>query len=443
MLRRTLLAAVVLTVALPATVTHAAGKPGTFSGSLGITVPKGGHGEVRAVDRASRAVGAARPVGRTGRFSLSLPAGAYLVIGTVVTPKGKVLQKRIGVSLKPGQKRKSAKLTARKRRRKAKRSAHAAFVQERGNITPGRVAVEIPDVTGTIGDPEWDAVRRGINDLVTTDVVNGGQDCGLAVLEVDRRADVIKELEFQQSPYVDPSTRVTRNFILGDVEVRGAIVPAGNGGVKLTMTIVDKHTGKQLGSRSTTLAGDWFNELERFDQQLTDDLCKLSDVYEVTLDVQGDGRFATHSGSGTIHTVLQARRNDPGKQVWRATGPLQWGNVSFASKIGDCSMIDYVIPVISWSVTIVVSGDDQLQVTWTRDGNDATTASIDCRPTSKDEPDPPPVPGQPGSALLNTGPESFFVPFGGGTQPLSGVVADGGDGFFNAGSLTVKPGGIG
>lgn len=82
-------------------------------------------------------------------------------------------------------------------------------------------------------------------------------------------------------------------------------------------------------------------------------------------------------------------------------------------------------------------------MTWLRDGNDGATGSVDCHPTSPGDPDPPPIPGMPGVALLDTGPESFYVPYAGGTQAVSGTVADGGDGFFNTGSITVTPAGIG
>ncbi|HEX5780917.1 MAG TPA: hypothetical protein VFX80_03305 [Solirubrobacteraceae bacterium] len=428
--------------ALAATAADASAKPGTFAGSLGIKVPKGAQADVRAVNRATGTVTAARPVGRTGRFSLSLAPATYLVVGTVVTKQGKLVQKRIGVSLKSGQKRKRTSLAAPKRKRRRGR-ARPAFVQELGNLTPGRIAVEIPNVTGSTGNPDWDAFKGGINDVLMNDVFEARRDCGTTLIEVDRRADLIKELEFQQSPYVDPSTRVTRNLILGDVELRGSISRAAGDRAKVTMTIVDKRTGKTLGGRETTLASErWSDQLETFGKQLADDLCKLSDVYEVTLDVTGEGRFATHSGTGAIHTTLRARRNEPGREVWRATGPLQWAGVGFATKIG-CPLIDYVIPTISWSVTILDAGEGQLQVTWTRDGNDGPTASVDCPPGGPGDPDPAPVPGMPGVALLTTGPEAFNVPYTGGVQALSGVVSDGTDGFFNSGSITVTPAGVG
>lgn len=435
-MRARIAAAVVLALALSAA--DASAKPGRLAGSLGIKVPKGAEADVRAVNRATGVVAAGRAVGRSGRYALSLPPATYLVVGTVVTRKGKVVQKRIGVSLKSGQKRKRTSLNAPKRKRKRGR-ARPAFVQERGQVTPGRIAVEILDVTGAMGDPDWDIFKRGINDVMINDVMNARTDCGTTLIEVDRRDELIRELEFQQSPYVDPSTRVVRNFILGDVELRGTIAPAAGDRAEVTMTIVDKRSGKALGTREAVLEhDDWADPVERLSKQLADDLCKLSDVYEVTLDIAGEGRFATHSGSGAMQATLRARRNDPGRGVWRAAGPLQWAAVTFAAKT-ECSLIDYVVPAVSWSVTILDAGDGELQVAWTLDGSDGTTASIDC----PGDPDPPPVPGMPGVALLNTGPGAFVVPYAGGAQPLSGVVSDGGDGFFNSGSITVTPAGVG
>ena len=430
-------------IALPLPAAHAAPRPGTFAGSLGVRVPKGAQADLRAIDRATGTIAAARTVGRSGRFSLSLAPGSYLMVGTVVTRQGRLVQKRIAVSLKSGQKRKNARLTARKRKRRPK--ARAAFIQERGQVTPGRFAIEIPNVTGSIGDPDWDMWSGGINDMLINEVLNGTEDCGTAVIEVERRDEILKELEFQQSPYVDPSTRLVRNLIIGDVELRGTVAAAPGDGAKVTMTIVDKASGRTLGSpvsATFTRDTDWRPRFDTFGRQVADELCKLSDVYAVTLNVNGEGRFATHTATGTIAATLRARRTERGRKVWRATGPLQWGAPAFATKT-DCPYVDPVVPTINWSVTILDAGDGQLQVTWTRDGNDSTSASVDCPPDGPGSDDPPPIPGQPGTSLLGIGPESFLVPYAGGAQPVSGGFADGGDGWFNAGTITVTRAGVG
>jgi hypothetical protein len=75
-------ASVAAVAAVAVTAADASAKPGRLAGSLGIKVPKGAEAGVRAV-----------------------------------TPRGKVVQKRIGVSLRPGQKRTHTSLAARKRKR--------------------------------------------------------------------------------------------------------------------------------------------------------------------------------------------------------------------------------------------------------------------------------------------------------------------------------------
>jgi hypothetical protein len=436
-------AAVVLGMAVfafTAAPARAAEKPGTFAGSLGAKVPKGAEAAVRAVDRSTSAVAGVREVGRNGKFSLALPPGTYLVVGTVIPARGKPVEKRSAVSLKPGQKRKNSSLTARKRKRKAKRNGgRAAFVQEHGEVTPGQLAVAIPVVTGNPNDAEWDARKGGLDDIILTDIFKTATGCGMRVVESARKGDLIKELEFQQSPYVDPTTAQKRNFFVEDIQLQGVISP-GVGGPNLEISIIDAATGKSLGSRKTALAGnDWMAPLEAINKALAEDICKLSDLYTVKLNANGDGRFATHSATGVIDTTLRARRSGD-EHVWRATGPLQWGSVTFATKT-DCPYIDILTPAIEWSVIITDVGDGNLQVTWTGSGNDSPTASVDCPPDPPN--DPPPIPGQPGPSLINTGPQTFLVPYAGGFQPIAGGFSDGGDGFFNTGVITVERGGIG
>ena len=153
------------------------------------------------------------------------------------------------------------------------------------------------------------------------------------------------------------------------------------------MRIVDSATGKTLGTRETTLGReDWARPLEVIATKISDDICKLSDVYEVTLDVSGEGRFATHSGTGAIHQTLRARRNDPTETVCGPAARCNGAPSRSPRTSRECRMIDYIIPSVTWSVTITAAGSDQLQVTWAPGGNDSTTASVDCHPTGPGEP---------------------------------------------------------
>ncbi len=435
-----------LAIAAPAA---GAATSGTFAGSLGVTVPKGAQAEVRAISRADGSIAATRTVGRNGRFSLKLPAGAYVVAGSVIPAKGspaKLVQTRIGVSLKAGQRRTKASLKAKKRKKpRAKRSASArtAYSQERGQVTPGRVAVEIPPFTGATG--ELSVMNRGMANLLITDVVNGaGEDCGATVIEVDRIGDVLKELEFQQSPYVDPATRVQRNFVIGDVQVKGTLttrrapLPVGSK-LDYDVRIIDKKSGRDVGRLQGSMngGGGVFDGEEALAKRLNEELCKLSDVYEVKLDVVDSATFATHVAGGRLSSTLRARRSDRKARVWRDQGTLQWLGLTFTSKT-ECSYISPIAPVVPWSVTLTDQGDGNLKVEWAPTGSDLATASVDC----PGDPDPPPIPGQAGPALTTAGPNGFTVPYAGGSQAIQGGVTTGADGWTNNGTMTVTPSGV-
>jgi hypothetical protein len=252
--------------------------------------------------------------------------------------------------------------------------------------------------------------------------------------EVARLAEALREFELGKSPYADKSTFPQRDLVVLDAAVRGTFSEAADGTASVSLTITNDRTGAQLGVIEAPLGTDVFAGEEKVADQLTQKLCDLSETFEVTLHVNGAGRFATHDSSGTMDAVLLARREG---EAWTDSGPVQWQSVGFTSK-SECTYVDVVIPAIGWSVKITDAGD-QLMVTWSRNGNDGPTASVDC---PGDPFDPPPIPGQPGPALINTGPESFPLPYAGGTMPISGVVQDGGDGFFNDGTITVKPIGI-
>lgn len=449
---RTLLIAFAAFVALatvPAAAPAATPKPGVFAGTLGAKVPPGGKVRVRAIDRRTAIAVETVPVARTGAFRLSLPPGTYLVVATTVAGNGKVTVSKVGVSLKAGQRRVGATLDRRKNRRKVRvrRAAgelRAAWRQERGQVSAGRIAVEIPDLTGTSSDPEWNAVRRGINDMLTTDVINGTEKCGggVDVLEVDRRGDVLKELEFQQSAYVDPSTRVTRNFIIGDVEVRGTTADAPGGG-EVTLRIVDKASGEQLGTLTKRVNNaTFFEDVVSLGESLANELCKLTDVYEVNLDMQGTGRFATHDGSATLRSTIKARRGAGAENVvWRGNATTVWENLAFVSKT-DCSYISPMTAEFAWSVEIRLVGKDTLSVTWTQDNQAQSalpTASVVC----PGDPPAPPVPGQPGPSLVGALPHTFTLAVAGGSAAVPNGVTLGGDGFFNAGTVRVTPKGAG
>ena len=93
---------------------------------------------------------------------------------------------------------------------------------------------------------------------------------------------------------------------------------------------------------------------------------------------------------------------------------------------------------VPWNVTLTNLGNGDMLVEWGVAGNDMATASITC----PGDPPSPAIPGQPGPSLLQTAPTQFQLPVAGGVQPLSGGFTDGGDGWVNTGTITVRPAGV-
>lgn len=153
--------------------------------------------------------------------------------------------------------------------------------------------------------------------------------------------------------------------------------------------------------------------------------------YVVSLNVKGDGIFATHDATGQIAWTAKARQ--VGDRAWHAEGAFAWTGLVFTPK-DECARIDPVSD--GWlMVDVDRDYDGTLQVTWSHD-RAVATASVDC-PSTGGEFDPPPVPGQPGPGLPGIAPASFELPADGGSQKVSGGVQARGEGFYNDGVLTV------
>ena len=412
----------------------------TFAGELGIPIPKGAQAEVRAISRADGRVTNTGTLGKTGRFTLTLPAGQYLVVGSVIPKRGKgkkVTEARVAVSLVAGQKRTKASLKAR-RRKASKKPARASYSQEGGQVTAGNVAVEIPNFTGLTG--ELSVLNNGITDMLISDVAGdggGGGECDITVVESEHRQTLVNEAALSQSPYVDPSSRVTRNFVTGDVQVRGTLSGSpGSTTVTYDVRLIDTRSGGEVGRLSGSFdAADFAAGEAKLAQALNSELCKLTDVYEVRIHLDGRGEFASHTALGTLDATADAKRAGRGK-VWTADGMYGWAGTTFIPKT-ECTVTAPVEPVVSWKVTLTATDAGVLRVEWTWADGDIVTGTVTCP-----LPRPVPVQGQPGESILNTGPTAFDLPPGGGTQTLSGGFEALGQGWFNNGTLTVTPKGV-
>jgi hypothetical protein len=154
--------------------------------------------------------------------------------------------------------------------------------------------------------------------------------------------------------------------------------------------------------------------------------------YRVVLDDQETGHFATNDATGHLTgTLTPAAVDGSDPQRWTASAPVSWADLTSTSKIGEC-FYDNPVSGGSWTATISAPANDQIHVELSFTAETLVTWTVNCEGGAS-------IPGQAGVSPVGMTPRSFDLPAGGGVQPLSGSVQDGGDGFFTNGTLTVTP----
>jgi hypothetical protein len=249
----------------------------TISGPLtGAKLPAKGKGiaTVRAVSPKTLAIVAADRVSG-GRFSLTVPAGAYFLLGTSATLRGgTAIDRSIGtVKVKKGA-RKHVRLSLKPRKKKRPKfklppiprppTARAAFV-----------AVDYPAVWQkhfkVTGDPAYRVLGKGLAQMLITDVgAPLKAACNGSFVERDRLDTILAEHALQESGLTDPATRIDVNKLVAhNKEVTGTISGTEKD-LTITATVTDVLSGR---SRTVTHHGtDGFFALE---PKLVPDLVKL------------------------------------------------------------------------------------------------------------------------------------------------------------------------
>lgn len=288
------------------------GGSGTVSGTFGAVSSLRGPVSQRIVTlRAIRAsdavvVVAHRLTSSSGQYSLRLPADVYLLVANAASFQGGTVKTAVSplVQVKTGKRRVVPLGAAAKHTRSRTSSARATASDYAG--APKRLGVnQAMPVSGSEIPP------RGLGDMVTTVLANfpcpnGGK------LEVDATGDDLKklygELKFQQSPYVDPSTRVTPHLHHPNYTVEGGGTVSG-GTLTLQLRLVKIKTGRVTASASVSgpYSGESFSELaEQLARQLALEACKpeLPESYTGTV-------------SGSYHASSAAQDTT---EKWTATG---------------------------------------------------------------------------------------------------------------------------
>ena len=306
-----LLGLVVAAVALAGAATPA-DAASTISGSLGgggLPAKGAGVASVRAVAvDTGIVVDDARL--RSGRFSLRVPSGSYVLLAATTPFHGHagVDRKVDGLRVASGSAARKLRLSLHRRgrhvarRRKAHASAGPSFV----SVTYPATWVQHFAVSGPA---EASGLRKGIADMLITDLGEPiKKKCDGVIVEREHLDLIIAEQKLSQSRYADPSQRIPSGHLIGHNRVVSGTLTISGATATLTVTVTNTTTGI---TRSVTHTGtvEGFFDLEK---SVVDDVAKLIcdpparyvGPVSGSIPAFAGGVSGTFSWSGTVSLVL-------------------------------------------------------------------------------------------------------------------------------------------
>ena len=425
--RRAQLALASLTVWLTIFTPSAIAETGTLSGKLAdgkLPSATAGRAIVRAIRVTDGRVLAAAAVPLSGGWKLSLDPGYYVLSASTVTatktvdaiaPVQRVRESRTTrttVSLK------RTKTPRAKKKKKRRRSARSA-------ATPS-AAVGVKPFSGSDAD-----LGRGIANMVIEELTNARSgDCAATVVEVEHRADVLKEIALANSGLVAPGSRVPSGHLIDPaVYIQGTVDHNGST-TSWNLDIVDAATGDRIGGDSGTANGtDIFNAPAGIAQRLLDQIC--GGDYQVVVDINAMVVAGSLVGTGLANTVVKARpvAGAEPPSAWAGQEDFTIQGMSYNTGVPECS-VSAAPPTGHVNVEIKRSSTPgMIELTW--GGQTFGTADMVCLTNGG----PVAVPGSapPLLPFMLIAPTVIILPESGGTQSVSG----GAGGYINNGTVTV------
>lgn len=396
-----------------------------------VPAASAGKGTVRAISPKTGVIVASAEVRRNGTWVMPVPNGVYTVLARIVRLHGAPQTAITPMVRVKGSKPKQVKVSLKRKRAPKVRRATTKELTALPSTTPGAPIVAVRYLTGA--SPNY--LGKGMSDMLITDIVQGNPRCSPRVVEWERRAEVIAEIELSNSRFGDPATRIPRGHLLQpELFVEGSLTEAADGSISWAVQLRDAASGKIVGGDATTLPpnGDFFEAEQQLANRLLDQIC--GGTYDINLTLHTDANFATHASSGNLNVTLTATGSNVGKsppRVFNATTTAGYQDVTWASKTDCTYATEPAIPgTIGFTLTITAGG--LLHVVWTGSGELKTLGTVTCPG------DPPAViPGQPGPSLILPTPQAFDLPVDGGQQTVGGGFTSGGDGWTHSGTIII------
>jgi hypothetical protein len=320
--------------ALGAVPVAASAADATIKGTvIGAGLPDPGEGLtiVRAVNAETGQVGGAGyTAGKRDGWSLSAAPGPYAIgLATVPLEGGKLIEKLLAFVEARSGKTEKVKLKIKKKRRHhhAPAARTTARVGEGfGDVDVNHPAIWVHEFDVQSQNPEFGVLRRGMAEMLITDLVAGfaEKDCDAVIVERGRIQDVINEQRLQQLPGFDQGSAVRQGQLIRDnASVTGTLTEVG-GQVTITAQYTDRRTGR---TRSVSVQGPGasiFDLEQQLAKKLLDAICgELPDTYAGTFDGKLVDSEETMSWSGTV-TYERLRPPDPDGEQCEATETACW-----------------------------------------------------------------------------------------------------------------------
>ena len=276
-----------------------------LSGSLsGGKLPGRGAGVslVQAMNVGNGTIAAAQFLDRRGRFSLKVAPGPYaLLAGSVFFTHGQPTVKLVGaVGARAGKPRRLVLSL-----RPAHKHATRMMFRAARTATDPALARRVGVLTFT-GAASYQ--NAGLTDMVVTDLVpvHEGPPCAFAVIEMQRRDEIIREIQLQQTEFFDPATRVKPGSLLQpNILVRGSLVPAGGGALSYVLRVVNARNGRVKGTVTGTISpDDWLTASGGIARRLANIICQPDDLYFRIVGYTRTERSSTDHGQRTVNDAL-------------------------------------------------------------------------------------------------------------------------------------------
>jgi hypothetical protein len=307
----------------------------TIKGTVaGPGIPDQGEGvaTIQAINAETGVVGGADYTsGKRDSWSLATDPGPYAMGATTVPfGGGKLVEKLLAFVDARSGKTETVKLKLKKKRRHHHSSAarsHARVAEGFGDVDVGYPAIWVHEFDVQSSNPDFGVLRKGIADMLITDIVLGlPAGCDAVVVERARIQDILDEQKLQQLPGFDQSTTVRPGRLIRDnAGVTGTLTESG-GQMTISATYTDRRHGR---SKTVTVQGpaaSFFDLEQQLAQKLIDEICsdELPDTYEGTFSGSSVLSEMTATWDGTA-TFKRLTPSDPNFGACNGSGVACYG----------------------------------------------------------------------------------------------------------------------